>query len=48
MDISVGEAGQVSLPSMNLRRSTVRLSGIRCIHTHPGGMGNYPVWILIR
>jgi GTP-binding protein HflX len=39
MDISVGEAGQVSLPSMNLRRSTVRLSGIRCIHTHPGGDG---------
>jgi len=39
MDISVGELGQVSLPNMNLRRSDVRLSGIRCIHTHPGGSG---------
>src|SRR5690554_3356543 len=39
LDVSVGEVGQVSLPNMNLRRSTVRLSGIRCIHTHPGGSG---------
>ncbi|HHU48586.1 MAG TPA: GTPase HflX [Clostridiales bacterium] len=39
MDVSVGEAGQVSLTGMNLRRSNVRLSGIRCIHTHPGGSG---------
>ncbi len=39
MDVSVGEVGQVSLPNMNLRRSSVRLSGIRCIHTHPGGNG---------
>jgi GTP-binding protein HflX len=40
LDVSVGEIGQVSLPSMNLRRSNVRLSGIRCIHTHPGGDGH--------
>ncbi|HPT78349.1 MAG TPA: GTPase HflX [Candidatus Atribacteria bacterium] len=39
MDVSVGEARQVSLPSMSLRRSDTRLSGIRCIHTHPGGNG---------
>ncbi len=39
MDVSVGELGQVSLPSMSLRRSNVRLSGIRAIHTHPGGKG---------
>jgi len=37
LDVSVGEAAQVSLPYMRLRRSTSRLSGIRCIHTHPGG-----------
>jgi len=39
VDVSVGEAGQVSLPYMNLRRSAVRLSGVRCVHTHPGGRG---------
>ncbi len=39
MDVSVGEARQVPLPSMSLRRSDTRLSGIRCIHTHPGGNG---------
>lgn len=39
MDVSVGEIGQVSLPYMRLRRSENRLSGIRCIHTHPGGNG---------
>ena len=39
VDVSVGEANQVSLPNMNLRRSNVRLSGIRCVHTHPGGNG---------
>ena len=37
--MSVGEAGQVSLPYVNLRRSSVRLSGVRCFHTHPGGSG---------
>lgn len=39
IDVSVGEAGQVSLPYVNLRRSSVRLSGVRCFHTHPGGSG---------
>jgi len=40
VDVSVGEIGQVSLPFMRLRRSENRLSGIRCIHTHPGGNGS--------
>ncbi|HHU78099.1 MAG: GTPase HflX [Caldicoprobacterales bacterium] len=39
MDVSVGDQTQVSLSDMSLRRSNVRLSGIRCIHTHPGGSG---------
>jgi len=39
LDVSVGESGQVLLPYMRLRRSENRLSGIRCIHTHPGGNG---------
>ncbi len=40
MDVTVGDAGQVSLAYMNLRRSDDRLSGIRCVHTHPGGNGH--------
>ncbi len=39
LDVSVGDVNQVSLPYMRLRRSQTRLSGIRCIHTHPGGSG---------
>jgi len=35
--VVVGEQDRVSLPSMRKRRSEGRLSGIRCIHTHPGG-----------
>jgi len=38
--IVVGEQDRVSLPSLRKRRSENRLSGIRCIHTHPGGNGN--------
>ncbi|NLG25196.1 MAG: GTPase HflX [Clostridiales bacterium] len=37
LEISVGSASSVSLPERSLRRSEQRLSGIRCIHTHPGG-----------
>jgi len=37
LEISVGSAASVSLPERSLRRSVERLSGIRCIHTHPGG-----------
>ena len=36
-DISVGDASNVSMPSMRLTRNADRLSGIRCIHTHPKG-----------
>ncbi|MDR2558186.1 MAG: GTPase HflX [Oscillospiraceae bacterium] len=35
--IAVGEQDRVSLPLLKTRRSEERLSGIRCIHTHPGG-----------
>lgn len=34
---SIGEKDRVNLESMSMRRSEQRLSGIRCIHTHPGG-----------
>ena len=37
LEISVGSASNVSLPERTLRRNVERLSGIRCIHTHPGG-----------
>lgn len=35
--IAVGDLRTVDLPSADSRRSEKRLSGIRCIHTHPGG-----------
>ncbi|MCL2215494.1 MAG: GTPase HflX [Defluviitaleaceae bacterium] len=38
--VVVGEQDRVSLPALRKRRSESRLSGIRCIHTHPGGDGN--------
>lgn len=34
---SIGERDRVDLEGMSMRRSEQRLSGIRCIHTHPGG-----------
>lgn len=36
-DVSVGDHATVTLPEVNGRRSNERLSGVRCIHTHPGG-----------
>ena len=39
VDISIGDSGTVSLPQVDNRRGSSRLSGIRCIHTHPGGSG---------
>lgn len=39
VDISIGDSGTVSLPQLDNRRGNTRLSGIRCIHTHPGGNG---------
>ncbi len=37
MEVAVGSIASVGLPERHLRRNTERLSGIRCIHTHPGG-----------
>ena len=35
--VAVGDISTVVLPEIDGRRSTNRLSGIRCIHTHPSG-----------
>lgn len=35
--VAVGDISTVVLPAIDGRRSTNRLSGIRCIHTHPNG-----------
>jgi len=37
LDVTIGDAQTVSLANINTRRSLTRLSGVRCIHTHPGG-----------
>lgn len=37
--VSVGEHATAPLPEIDGRRGTNRLSGIRCIHTHPNGQG---------
>ena len=37
IEIAVGDNATVELPSFSGRRGAERLSGIRCIHTHPGG-----------
>ena len=36
-DVSIGSSSDVPLPYLRVRRGTSGLSGIRCIHTHPGG-----------
>lgn len=38
-DVSVGDDRTVSMPEMRLVRNIDRLSGVRCIHTHPNGSG---------
>lgn len=38
-DISIGDSSTVSLPFIEGKRSLKRLSGIRCVHTHPSGGG---------
>ncbi len=40
INIAIGDNATVELPSFNGRRGAGRLSGIRCIHTHPGGNPN--------
>ena len=37
LDVTIGDADTVGLPEVHKRRSLARLSGVRCIHTHPGG-----------
>ena len=37
LEISIGSISSIALPEMHLRRNLDRLSGFRCIHTHPGG-----------
>ena len=36
-NVSIGESNRVQVPRMSTKRSDRRLSGVRCIHTHPGG-----------
>ena len=38
MDVSIGSHDKVGLPDIRVRRGKRRLTGIRCIHTHPGGL----------
>ncbi len=40
INIAIGDNATVELPSFNGRRGAGRLSGIRCVHTHPGGNPN--------
>jgi len=37
--VGVGRFDRVEVPEFSTKRSERRLSGIRCIHTHPGGSG---------
>lgn len=37
VQVSVGDLKTVSLPEIEGRKSMLRLSGVRCIHTHPNG-----------
>lgn len=37
--VAIGDCRNVSLPDLGRRRGEHRLSGIRCIHTHPSGNG---------
>ncbi|MBQ3552811.1 MAG: GTPase HflX [Clostridia bacterium] len=39
VDVSIGDGDRVSMPTMRLVRNIDRLSGVRCIHTHPSGDG---------
>lgn len=39
IDVSVGDLSTVSVPEFDFRRGGRRLSGVRCVHTHPNGDG---------
>jgi len=38
-DVIIGRSDRIDLPDIRLRRSTARLSMVRCIHTHPKSSG---------
>ncbi len=38
--VGIGRFDRVEMPRLSTKRSERRLSGIRCIHTHPGGSGS--------
>ena len=38
--VSIGEYDRVMLPEFEARKDAAKLSGVRCIHTHPGGNGH--------
>lgn len=39
VSVGVGDAGTAPLQARSRRRGDLRLSGLRCVHTHPGGSG---------
>lgn len=39
LDVSVGDNSTVHLPVLDYRRGVRRLSGVRCVHTHPQNTG---------
>lgn len=40
LDVNIGDEDTVTLKNLNNRRSEESLSGIRCVHTHPNGVGS--------
>ncbi|MGI6004474.1 MAG: GTPase HflX [Christensenellales bacterium] len=43
LEVYVGTNDRVSLPMRRIRRGLLGLSGVRCIHTHPGGSSKLSV-----
>lgn len=39
IDVSIGDTGKATFSNVRLVRNTDRLSGVRCVHTHPNGDG---------
>ena len=39
VDVIIGKSDRIDLPEIRLRRSTARLSMVRCVHTHPNDDG---------
>lgn len=40
LEVAIGSISSIGLTEMHLRRNFDRLTGFRCIHTHPGGNAN--------